>query len=49
MSELLREMETNVNPRKWRENHGGWVGNKRTQFPSQLDLFLSTERKDKEE
>ena len=29
MSELLRVMEKHDNPRKWRENHGGLVGNKR--------------------
>ena len=34
MSELSRVMEKHGNPRKWRENHGGWVGNKRYQFPS---------------
>ena len=28
MSELLREMEKHANPRKWRNNNGGWVGNK---------------------
>ena len=38
MSELSREMEKNSNPRKWREIHEGWVGNKGTQFPSQLAL-----------
>ena len=31
-------MEKHANPRKWRENHGGWVGEKRTQFLSQLAL-----------
>ena len=30
MSELSREMEKHANPRKWREIHEGWVGNKRT-------------------
>ena len=34
MSELSRVMEKHANTRKWRENHGGWVGNKRYQFPS---------------
>ena len=38
MSELSREMEKYANPRKWREIHEGWVGNKETQFPSQLAL-----------
>ena len=34
MSELSILMEKHVNPRIWREIHEGWVGNKRTQFPS---------------
>ena len=39
MSELSMDMEKNIsNPRKWRESHEGWVGNKRTQFRSQLAL-----------
>ena len=38
MSELSMEMEKHANPRKWRESHDGWVGNKGTQFPSQLAL-----------
>ena len=29
MSDLSRVMEKYANPGKWRENHGGWVGNKR--------------------
>ena len=29
MSELSRVMEKHANPGKWRENHGGWVDNKR--------------------
>ena len=31
-------MEKHVNPRNWRENRGGWVGNKRSKFPSFLTL-----------
>ena len=38
MSDFLRVMETLANTRIWRENHGGWVGNKRYQCPSQLAL-----------
>ena len=38
MSELSRVMEKLANPEKWRESHEGWVGNKRTQFPSHLAL-----------
>ena len=29
MSELSRVMHKHANHGKWRENHGGWVGNKR--------------------
>ena len=49
MSELSREMEKNANPGKWREIHEGWVGNKRTQFPSLTNFTLSIKNKDKEE
>ena len=49
MSELSREMEKHANPRKWRESHEGWVGNKRTQFPSLTSFTLSTEKQDKGE
>ena len=34
MSDFSRVMEKHTNPRIWREIHGGWVGNKRYQFPS---------------
>ena len=34
MSEFSRVMEKHANPVKWRENHGGWVGNKIYKFPS---------------
>ena len=34
MSELSRVMEKHANPRIWRENNRGWVGNKRYQYPS---------------
>ena len=29
MSYFSRVMEKHANPGKWREDHGGWVGNKR--------------------
>ena len=35
------------NPRIWRENNGGWVGNKSSQFPSWLAFILSIEKQDK--
>ena len=38
MSELSCMMEKHANPGTWRENHGGWVGNKRQKFPSRLAL-----------
>ena len=38
MSELSRVMEKHATHGKWRENHGGWFGNKRYQFPSSLAL-----------
>ena len=38
MSGLSRVIEKHANPIKWREIHDGWVGNKGTQFPSQLAL-----------
>ena len=38
MSEFSRVMEKHANPVKWRENNGGWVGNKRWQFPSWITL-----------
>ena len=47
MIELSREMKKHVNPRKWRTIHEGWVGNKRTQFPSLTSLTLSTEKMEK--
>ena len=31
---VVNEMEKHANPRKWRKNNGGWVGNKSYQFPS---------------
>ena len=42
-------MEKHVNPRKWRESREGWVGNKRTQFPSLTSFTLSIEKQDKAE
>ena len=29
MSDFSRVIDKHANPGKWRENHGGWVGNKR--------------------
>ena len=49
MSELSRVMEKLANPGKWRESHEGWVGNKRTQFPTLTSFTISIEKKDKEE
>ena len=34
MSELSRRWKKHANPRKLRESHERWVGNKGTQFPS---------------
>ena len=34
MINLSRVKEKHANPGKSRESHEGWVGNKRTQFPS---------------
>ena len=30
MSDLSRDMEKHANLGKWRESHGGWIGNKGT-------------------
>ena len=49
MSELSRDMEKNANNGKWRESHEGWVGNKRTQFPSLTSYTLSIEKQEKAE
>ena len=49
MSELSTVMEKHDNPRKWREKHGGWVGNKRTHFPSLASFTLFAEKQDKVE
>ena len=38
MSDFSREIEKHGNPRKWREIHEGWVGEKRTHFPRLLAL-----------
>ena len=34
MNEFSRRWKKHADPRKWRKIHEGWVGNKRTQFPS---------------
>ena len=44
---FFNDMEKNANPRKWRKSHEGWVGNKRTQFPSLTSFTLSTEKQEK--
>ena len=33
-----------ANARKWRKSHEGWVGKKRTKFPSLTSFTLSTEK-----
>ena len=38
-----------ANPRKWRKNNGGWVGNKSSQFPSWIAFILSIEKQEKTE
>ena len=48
MSELSRRWKINANPRKWRKIHEGWIGNKRTQFPSLTSLTLSIEKQEKQ-
>ena len=48
MSYLSRVMEKHDNPRKWGEIHEGWVGNKRTRFPSLTSFTLSTEKQEKQ-
>ena len=42
-------MEKHANHGRWREIHEGWVGNKRTQFPSLTSFTLSKEKQDKAE
>ena len=49
MSELSTIWKKHANPRKWIKIHEGWVGNKRTQFPSLTSFTLSTEKEDKAE
>ena len=48
MSELSRRWKKHANYRKWRKSHEGWVGNKRTQFPSLTSFTLSTEKQEKQ-
>ena len=47
MSGFSKDMEKHDNPRKWGKIHEGWVGNKRTQFPSLTSFTLSTEKQEK--
>ena len=48
MSELSRVVEKHANPRKLRESHEGWVGNKKTQLPSLTSFNLSIEKQKKQ-
>ena len=47
MSEFSRRWKKHANPRKWMKIHEGWLGNKRTQFPSLTRFTLSTEKQEK--
>ena len=47
MSDFSRRWKKHANPRKWRKSHEGWVGNKRTQFPSLTSFTLSPEKQEK--
>ena len=49
MSDLLREMEKHDNPIKWRKTNGGWVGNKRSHFPSWIAFIEKQEKAGKAE
>ena len=44
MSDLSTVMEKHANLGKWREKHGGWVGNKRYQYPILLALPYQQKR-----
>ena len=46
MNELLRRWKKHAHPIKWRKSHEGWVGNRRTQFPSLTSFTLSTEKQE---
>ena len=43
-SDFSRRWKKHANPRKWRKNNGGWVGNKSSKFPSWLAFILSIEK-----
>ena len=45
MSDFSRRCKKNANPIKWRKSEG-WVGNRRTQFPSLTSFTLSTEKQE---
>ena len=47
MSELSRRWKKHANHRKWGKSHEGWVGNKRTQFPSLANFTLSIQKQEK--
>ena len=47
MSDFSRRWKKHDNPRKWRKINEGWVGNKRTQFPSLANFTLSIEKQEK--
>ena len=47
MSKFSRRWKKHDNPIKLRKRHEGWVGNKRTQFPSLTSFTLSTEKLEK--
>ena len=47
MSELSIRWKKHANTIKWSKIHEGWVGNKRTQFPSLTRVTLSTEKMEK--
>ena len=47
MSELSRRWKKHDYTKKWRKIHEGWVGNKRTQFPSLTSFTLSIEKQEK--
>ena len=48
MSVFSRIWEKHFNPRKWNKSNEGWIGNKRTQFPSLTSFTLSTEKQEKQ-
>ena len=48
MSDLSRRWKNHDNPRKWRKIYEGWVGNKRTQFPSLTSFTLFIQKQEKQ-